>query len=71
MSATRNDRWCVVGNGQFLCNREIDPVISKDDLADLLDEAAFLGFDLGPNSPIENLTVGELVGLVRGIGSAN
>lgn len=63
MSATRNEHWVAVEHGACIGRRDWHG-FSSEDIADLLDKAAWLGFDLGPSSALEDVTLRELQMLV-------
>lgn len=69
MSAVRNDHWMVLDAGTVIGRRDFE-WFSRDEVADLLDEAQADGFDLSPGSTLDGVTVGELKMLVHPCGDA-
>lgn len=64
MSARRNREWVVLDHGRVIGCTDLPMTYSDGDVSDLLDRAAALGFDLGPGSLLEQVTVAELAMLV-------
>jgi hypothetical protein len=54
----------------FLALRDVD-CFGDDEIAAMLNQATYLGLDLTPGSPVEDLTLWELEILVRECGAAN
>jgi hypothetical protein len=54
----------------FLALRDVE-IFGDDEIAAMLNQASYLGLDLTPGSPVEDLTLGELEILVRDCGEAN
>lgn len=57
--------------GALLIERVDANWMSNEDIDDLLNRAHSIGLDLGPGSPLEDLTLGELNILVQDTGLPN
>jgi hypothetical protein len=65
VSAHFNDAWVPVEHGHAIGRRDSGQLYSNEEIAELLDAAGDIGFDLSPESPLDDCTMSELAMLVR------
>jgi hypothetical protein len=63
MAASRNEAWLSLDSGAVIARR--DRFYTNEQIADALDHAQALGFDLSCDSPLADVTVAELMMLVE------